>query len=296
LDFASYEALEIKDPNTLYFTSDTHEVFLGENSYVTEPHFISYCEESEIGFYSSENGYVIGEPKLSYTGSSLEIKSDGLYVPPPRINKPDAVPGHFIMEKADGQIKDSGLSLTKALSKDSTNDQVPSAAAVYEALTRVAPFWESIDTPEDLADWKAHRWRNMLPRTSIWMPTKIGMYEPSYFIADGMTVRFCFLFNFDVYRFYQWGYDRILLNVPKFLCPPCTMSFQGILCYYDYDEPSNKGNAACTLIIDSGRIRFGQDHISIPFENFGMHFWVQGAYPLRNTVFEKGVITDGKYQ
>jgi hypothetical protein len=301
LDFASYEALEIKDPDTLYFTSDTHEVFLGENSYVTEPYFSSYCEDSEIGFGTSGNGYVQGTPKLSYDGSSLEIKPDGLYVPTPRINKPDAVPGHFITEKADGQIKDSGLTLTKALSKNSTNDQVPSAAAVYEALTRVAPFWESIETPEDLADWKAHRWRNMLPRVRIWDtwgPYLVYMLEPTLLISDGVTVRFNLTFNFDLYGLYQWGYDRILLFVPNYLCPPCTMSFQGLM---TYDLKSGgPGSCGFSFLIDSGRYRLGHDRVNDDMDTttktYSNIFHVAGSYPLRNTVFEKGVLADGKYE
>jgi hypothetical protein len=300
LDYASYEALENKDPGTLYFASDTHEVFLGEKRYASSEGFDSFTNEGELYIGTSEESKLIATPKLSSDSSSLEVKSDGLYVPPPGMNKPDAVPGHFIQAMPDGQIKDSGLTFTKALSKNSTNDQVPSAAAVYEALTRVAPFWESVDTPQDLADWKAHRWRNMLPRVSIWDtwgPYLIEMRSPSILATDGVTVRFNLTFAFDLNGLYQWGYERIFINVPKYLCPPCTMSFQGLLTY----ELASGGPGSCafTLIIDSGRYRLGHDRLAdsiVELNKFCTVFHVAGSYPLRNTVFEEGVIADGKYQ
>lgn len=107
---AQYDALEIRDPNTLYWLSDTLELRKGDFLYgiganatqaaagllsAADKALLDELVESGVaGLHavdasvvvgSDENGKTIGVQVSEDEGNALELKADGLYVPEPTI-------------------------------------------------------------------------------------------------------------------------------------------------------------------------------------------------------------------
>ncbi|MDR2750473.1 MAG: hypothetical protein LBC41_07425, partial [Clostridiales bacterium] len=192
----AYDALETKDPSTLYFTSDTHEIILEELSYGSSDLFNVSEDSGGSIVFSIVEGKLVASAVLDPEDNSIQVNPDGLFVPPAGIAIPEnLVEGHFIYAKADGEVKDSGISFTTKISASSTDTEVPSSAAVYEALLRVAPMWESIETAEDLIAWQRHNWKDFKEKIQVSSP--FSLLPNSFFKCDGYEVRFSLKFEFS---------------------------------------------------------------------------------------------------
>ncbi|MDR2752262.1 MAG: hypothetical protein LBC41_16520, partial [Clostridiales bacterium] len=212
-----FQALLPKDSNTLYFISDTHEIYLGDKSYGSSDLFDvgSGDAEGTISF-DIVDGKLVATAILSTEEGSLEVKADGLYVPPPGISLLESsTPGNFIFATSDGNIADSGLSFSTSITSESTNSQIPSAAAVYEALLRIAPIWEGIETPEDLFNWQRHNWRSFLSKLTL--AENVTIDPDSFLESDGREVRLSLLLELGDY---QYAPGKELFKMARFLSPP----------------------------------------------------------------------------
>jgi hypothetical protein len=197
IDREAYDALETKDPSTLYFISDTREIVLGEKSYGGSNLFsLDSGAEGTITF-SVVDGKIVPAATLSPNENAIVAKPDGLYIPSGGVTAPaDLVDGHFIYATDTGNIKDSGISLVTAISSSSTDTQVPSSAAVYEALIRIAPIWETVDSVEDLVAWQNHSWRDFLPLVTFEPGIELDASKHNFFECDGREARISLYLNF----------------------------------------------------------------------------------------------------
>jgi hypothetical protein len=213
-----------------------------------------------------------------------------MYAPASNASVPEAQPGEFIAAQADGDIKGSGLTFTKTLSASSTHSQVPSAAAVYEALTRIAPFWESVETPQDYEDWKAQKWRDFLPKVQPW--NGMASFRPGcFFMTNSQMVIFRLELGYDFGGMGEWPPNKPILILPKYLCPPCKMVFQGLTQYSYEIDPEYTNSSISEVIFDDGAICHGSCHTENEVRQ--IYLTAAGQYPLTNTVFELGKIVDG---
>jgi hypothetical protein len=268
----AYEALETKDPSTLYFISDTHEIVLGELSYGSSDLFnVSESAGGSIVF-SIVEGKLVASAVLDPEDNAIQARPDGLFVPPAGIPMPeDLVDGHFIYAKANGEIKDSGISFTTQISQSSTDSEVPSSAAVYEALIRVAPMWESIETPEDLIAWQRHNWKDFKNKIQVNAP--FSLLSNSFFKCDGYEVRFSL--KFELFELIEP--EKLFFSVakfPKYLNPAGRVVFLASV-FDDVYVPK----LVTASIIEEGNIyadfSFTQDENRTPYG-----FIVSGSYPL----------------
>jgi hypothetical protein len=247
---------------------------LGDVSYGSSKLFrVAEGGEGSITFNAS-NGNVY--PNVLFNGDgSAYATTTGIYVPYLGLPIPDGIPnGNFIYAKSDGTIKDSGVSFAVSISEDSTDAQVPSAAAVYEALTRIAPIWEGIETEEDLIAWQRHNWRDFLPKIIMYSGFMLEdyKYEP-FFESNGLEVRFNLYIKVTRSPGAQ---DRAAIAyIPKFLNPPKKKTF---ICY-NFNDSHDFADDKFSCIIGDGNIwldkslYFGYD--------MTFHLIICGSYPLK---------------
>jgi hypothetical protein len=155
LTSSQFSALEPKDINTIYFISDTGEIYIGSDSYGTR-----------------------GITSIS------------------------AVEGNLVAAGPEGDIVDSEKKFTDEITN--ANDDIPTAAAVYDAMLRVAPIWipseesvfsgfvvdksEAVDVLSELcesaSEWKEYREFALYPNDLI-----TPLTSESSILSDLRTVK-----------------------------------------------------------------------------------------------------------
>ncbi|MDR1641042.1 MAG: hypothetical protein LBT59_15230 [Clostridiales bacterium] len=146
-----YQGLEPKREDTLYFISDTGKIYHCATEYGGRD--FSVADTDSVSLDSSSG--LTGDFILSSAADNFLSADNGLWVPPidvPRLENP--VEGDFVTATGNGQLKDSGYSLSTEITEDSENE-VPTAAAVYTALEELALIWEDEPEIEDFSESEA---------------------------------------------------------------------------------------------------------------------------------------------
>jgi hypothetical protein len=265
---ADYEAIDSKDPDTLYFISETQELILGEMRYGrTDSFAISAAGDGTLVFSLQDNK--LAAKAVLAPGSAVATRSDGLYLAPSVSFHDALVDGNFIYTTAKGGIKDSGVSLTTEVSSSSTDRQAPTAAAVYRALTRVAPIWDDLEDEEDLLAWQKHNWRNFFSKLTF--ANDFVCRDNSFFESNGLEVRFCIHLDILSTNPYTDSLYFQLGVYPKFLRPNYPNIFLAPI--YDF---KNIQFGMSSVIFDNGVILFDNTFSRIGRE--GCNVLLSGHY------------------
>lgn len=167
---AQYDAISVKDSNTLYWLSDTQELFKGETLYgkgaeatALASGLMSAADKAKLDALSAggaagltavdasvvlasdENGTTIGVQVSKETGNALELKGDGLFVSPAAASA--AV--EFSIEKQT--TPEDGYSATYKLKKteDGTDTYVGDAINIPKDAVLSGGTYEVVDTADD---------------------------------------------------------------------------------------------------------------------------------------------------
>ncbi|MDR1641041.1 MAG: hypothetical protein LBT59_15225 [Clostridiales bacterium] len=176
-----YQNLSTKNEDTLYFITDTGKIYLCETEYGGRN--LSVVDTASIGLDNASG--LTGEFILSSEAGNSLTADNGLWAPlegAAPIENP--VEGDFIAVTGEGQLKDSEYSLSTEITDDSENE-VPTAAAVYAALEELALLWEG--EPENIFPGSDSPWKDYTHAlTYSDSVTDTGL---SYLHSDGSWVR-----------------------------------------------------------------------------------------------------------
>jgi hypothetical protein len=192
MTYEEYAALPEKDEDTLYFiiANGRQRIYLGDAPYggidldVTDSYNIAL---------SYDGGILTAVAKIAEKeGNSLELKDDGLYAPPASVQYIDSPENGDLVTAAPDSIEDSRIAIVDELTAESSNWMAPSLAAVYNAISKVAPVWNSETASDDIFP------ENEFPDTEAiephaWLSYDLDMIEtvPGSFVIKGVS-SFCF--------------------------------------------------------------------------------------------------------
>ncbi|MDR1643233.1 MAG: hypothetical protein LBC41_07435 [Clostridiales bacterium] len=141
LNYEDFLALTEKDPDTIYFINDTHRIYVGDTAYGgTDILF----EDSETISLSIVNSALTAQAFISGdVVNALELRADGLYAPPASVRLIEDGETNELVQVREDEIVTSRLRLSEMVTNTSTDWTVPTANAVYSAIAKVAPVWNS---------------------------------------------------------------------------------------------------------------------------------------------------------
>ncbi|MDR1641039.1 MAG: hypothetical protein LBC41_00015 [Clostridiales bacterium] len=187
LSFDDFLALAEKDEDTLYFINDTNRIYLGDQPYGGKDILVEDSESISLSFVDDtlEATAIIS----SEDDNALELKADGLYAPAATVPLVKYPEDGDLAISAGSVVDDSNISIVEEINSSSNDWMVPSVAAVYEAISKVAPTWNS-DTVDDsfLPDQPKRQWLNFTNKIST--TDNIFQIDRSFVASDGKTVRF----------------------------------------------------------------------------------------------------------
>ncbi|MDR2749015.1 MAG: hypothetical protein LBC41_00010 [Clostridiales bacterium] len=224
LSYSAFLALAEKDANTLYFINDTNRIFLGDKPYGGKDIFVEDSETVGLSFVDDTleaTAIISGED-----GNSLEIRADGLHAPTPVFPRVEYPVDGELAGAYESIVEDCNLRIVEEINENSNDWMVPSVAAVYEAISKVSPDWDS-ETVDDsyLPDLPKRVWMDYTKK--ITANESSFQAKCSYLISNGKTVNFLitYILKWDNRDIEIWP-----LIFPQALAPKNTMYFAFSCC------------------------------------------------------------------
>ncbi|MDR2752263.1 MAG: hypothetical protein LBC41_16525 [Clostridiales bacterium] len=189
LSYDAFMALPEKDGDTIYFLNDTNRIYLGDTPYGGKDIFVENSES--IGLTFIDDTLEASAILSSEDGNALELKADGLYAPPATVPFIKNQFDNDLVVSVGDAVDDSCIAIVDELNENSNDWMVPSVAAVYEAISKVAPKWNS-DTVDDSflpQDLPKREWLDYTDKLTDYNAPFLDIR--SYLVSNGATVRFC---------------------------------------------------------------------------------------------------------
>jgi hypothetical protein len=252
LSYEEFAALSEKNEYTLYFVyaNGKTRMHLGSEAYGgTEQ--IEFETSNSIAISHDHSMYSMTARVSPDEGNSLRMNPDGLYAHQslmPAIEDP--TDGDLVIA-ADGSVATSRISVVEELSAECNDWMTPSVSAVYNAVSKVAPVWNSETISDNLfpqnvipndpapEESAAHEWVDLLDSEGLAeLPI---VKDRSFLCSDGETVAFSLVLRVNDLVHVPYRYsaeldkDAILLQIPSSFAPKVEQAFPlaSILSYPD---------------------------------------------------------------